>query len=88
LRGLISAHLTDAETAILNKFDGPYEHRDIYVDEFPPVEVLDELIARNPNAVSGKEWGSAMEITGYRKIDPATGLEEEFSQTNKSTFSK
>jgi hypothetical protein len=42
--------------------------------------VLDELIARaeeyarNPNAVS-ENYRSAMEITGYRKIDPVTGFD-------------
>jgi hypothetical protein len=92
----ISIHkntVSDAETAILNKFDAHMSVA-IYVDEFPPAEVLDELIARaeeyarNPNAVSGKDYSSAMEITGYRKIDPATSFEEEFVRANKSTFSK
>jgi hypothetical protein len=92
----ISIHkntLGDAEFAMLTKYDAEMSVA-IYVDEFPPVEVLDELIARaeeyarDPNVVSGKEWDSVMEITGYRKIDPTTGFEEEFTQTNKSTFSR
>jgi hypothetical protein len=92
----ISIHkntVSDAEISMLTKYDADMSIA-IYVDEFPPVEVLDELIARaeeytrNPNAVSGKDYSSAMEITGYRKIDPATNFEEEFTQTNKSTFSK
>jgi hypothetical protein len=85
--------LAEVETATLNKF-GAHMSVAIFVDEFPPAEVLDELIARvekyarNPNVITGKDYGSAMEITGYRKIDPAANLEEEFIQTNKSTFSK
>jgi hypothetical protein len=70
------------------KRHGAYLSVAIFVDEFPPADVLDELIeraeafGRDPAGVAGWEYLEPITVTGFRKIDPGIKFEEAFTSTS------